>query len=182
MTDNEKVALNFEEILHGQEQHLTTDRAAMQSAHANPWRRADKAEYNSHKEIRTWTLELNIDYNEIFSSVIKMETAFLNALLEEEIYMAQPEWFKFPGKEHLVCKLLKSLYGSKQAPREWYKTFYAFLKSLGFYKLINDSCIFKHTVDGVTCYIAVYDLLIITLAPAFHKRADISPEKAVLHD
>ncbi|KAE9298585.1 hypothetical protein PR003_g23199 [Phytophthora rubi] len=97
-----------------------------------------------------------------------VKTAFLNGFLEEEIYMAQPEGFQIPGKEHLVCKLLKSLYGLKQAPRVWYKTLSAFLESLGFHKLIKDSCVFKRTVNGVTCYIAVYvdDLLIIAPTPA----------------
>lgn len=46
-----------------------------------------------------------------------VKTALLNRFLEEEIYMAQPEGFKTPGKERLVCKLLKCLYVLKQAPR-----------------------------------------------------------------
>uniref|UniRef100_H3G599 Reverse transcriptase Ty1/copia-type domain-containing protein n=1 Tax=Phytophthora ramorum TaxID=164328 RepID=H3G599_PHYRM len=81
---------------------------------------------------------------------------FLNGTLEEEIYMAQPEGFKVPGKEHLVCKLLRSLYGLKQAPRVWYLTLSAFLESLGFHKLIKDRCVFMRTTNGLTCYIAVY--------------------------
>ncbi|KAG3056696.1 hypothetical protein PI125_g25513 [Phytophthora idaei] len=77
--------------------------------------------------IKGFLQEYGIDYNEIFSPVIRMEvlrflltiaalldleihqmdvkTALLNGFLEEEIYMAQPEGFKIPGKEHLVCKL-----------------------------------------------------------------------------
>ncbi|POM61105.1 Integrase catalytic core protein, partial [Phytophthora palmivora] len=129
-------------------------------------------------------------YDDSFSPVIRMEvlrllltiaalldlevhqmdvkTAFLNGYLEEEIYMAQPEGFKTPGKEHLVCKLLKSLYGLKQAPRDWYQTLSAFLENLGFLKLIKDRCVFRRTVGNVTCFIAVYvdDLLIIAPTPA----------------
>ncbi|RAW42111.1 hypothetical protein PC110_g1706 [Phytophthora cactorum] len=84
-----------------------------------------------------------------------VKTAFLNGFLEEEIYMAQPEGFQIPGKERLVCKRPKSLYGLKHAPRVWYQTLCVFLASLGFHKLIKDACGFRRTVDGGTCYIAV---------------------------
>ena len=43
---------------------------------------------------------------------VDVTTAFLNGKLEEEVYMKQPEGFVVPGKEHLVCKLKKSIYGA----------------------------------------------------------------------
>ena len=46
-------------------------------------------------------------------------TAFLNGKLDEEIYMQQPEGYQISGKENLVCRLKKSLYGLKQALRCW---------------------------------------------------------------
>ncbi|GMF41455.1 unnamed protein product [Phytophthora fragariaefolia] len=80
-----------------------------------------------------------IDYDEIFSPVIRMEVlrllltipalldyeihqidvknAFLNGFIDIEIYMRQPEGFEVPGNENFVCNLVKSLYGLKQAPR-----------------------------------------------------------------
>ena len=43
-----------------------------------------------------------------------MKTAFLNGNLEEEVYMHQLEGFSVKEKEHMVCKLKKSIYGLKQ--------------------------------------------------------------------
>ena len=47
-----------------------------------------------------------------------MKIAFLHWNLEEEIFMAQPKGFEVQGKENLVRKLHKSLYGLQQAPKQ----------------------------------------------------------------
>ena len=47
-----------------------------------------------------------------------VKTTFLNGDLEEEIYMEQPEGFSAPRQEKKVCKLVKSLYGLKQASKQ----------------------------------------------------------------
>jgi hypothetical protein len=44
-----------------------------------------------------------------------VKTTFLNGELDEEIYMDQPEGFIADGQETKVCRLIKSLYGLKQA-------------------------------------------------------------------
>nr|GEW97921.1 retrovirus-related Pol polyprotein from transposon TNT 1-94 [Tanacetum cinerariifolium] len=48
---------------------------------------------------------------------MNMKTAFLNSLLKEEIYVAQPDGFVNPGHPKKVYRLRKALYGFKQAPR-----------------------------------------------------------------
>ena len=49
-----------------------------------------------------------------------IKTTFLNEVIEEEVYIKQPEGFETHEKHTYVCSLKKSLYGLKQAPRAWY--------------------------------------------------------------
>ena len=61
-----------------------------------------------------------------------VESAFLNGLINEEVYVEQSpgfENFKFPNH---VFKLLKTLYGLKQTPKAWYERLSKFLISSGF--------------------------------------------------
>ena len=49
---------------------------------------------------------------------------FLNGDLVDHVYMSQPTSFEEVGKENMVCKLQKSIYGLKQASRQWYLKFH----------------------------------------------------------
>ena len=61
-----------------------------------------------------------------------VKTAFLNGDLNEEIYMDQPEGFISLGQEKKVCRLVKSLYGLKQIPKQWHEKFDKVMKLNGF--------------------------------------------------
>ena len=61
-----------------------------------------------------------------------VKIAFLNGDLNEEIYMDQPEGFISLGQEKKVCRLVKSLYGLKRAPKKWHEKFDKVMMSNGF--------------------------------------------------
>ena len=71
-----------------------------------------------------------------------IKTAFLNGDLHEEVYMDQPKGFQDKGKTHMVCKLKKSIYGLKQASRQWYLKFHEILITFGFKENIIDQFIY----------------------------------------
>ena len=61
-----------------------------------------------------------------------MRTNFLNGDLAQNVYISQPTGFKEVGKEHMVCKLHKSVYGLKQVFRQWYLKFDEVITTNGF--------------------------------------------------
>ena len=63
-----------------------------------------------------------------------VKTAFLNGIIQEEIYIEQPQGFEIHDRETHVCRLKKALYGLKQAPRAWYSRIDSYLPSMGFQK------------------------------------------------
>jgi hypothetical protein len=73
---------------------------------------------------------------------LDVPTAFLNADLDEDVYMQFPEGYR-EGKDGLVLHLKKSLYGLKQSPRNWYLRVSAFiLERLRFKATVSDPCLF----------------------------------------
>ena len=61
---------------------------------------------------------------------MNVKTAFLNRDLEGNVYMAQPKDFVVEGKKRMGCRLKKSIYGLKQASRQWYLKFDSTIRKL----------------------------------------------------
>lgn len=71
-----------------------------------------------------------------------VKSAFLNGLLQEEVYVAQPKGFEDPKFPDHVYKLKRALYGLKQAPRAWYERLTQFLIKAGFQRGSVDRTLF----------------------------------------
>ncbi|CAM8877013.1 unnamed protein product [Rhodiola kirilowii] len=75
-----------------------------------------------------------------------VKSAFLNGLLNEEVYVAQPKGFEDPHHpDHVYYRLKKALYGIKQASRAWYERLTEFLINHGYVRGGVDKTLFvKH--------------------------------------
>ena len=131
----------------------------------------DKIRFKVRLVARGFTQEQGVDCNEVFSPVVKhisirmllaivakrnweleqldVKTAFLHGDLEEIIYMTQPEGFVKPGDKSKVCLLKKSIYGLKQASRQWHKKFDDHMIRSGFLSSKYDECVYFKKEGGV---------------------------------
>ncbi|CAI7855828.1 unnamed protein product [Closterium sp. NIES-53] len=96
-------------------------------------------------------------------------TAFLNGVLEEEIFMAQPKGFDDGSGR--VFKLKKALYGLKKAPRQWYLKLRGGLKEIGFTPSSADHSLFMLGEGEQRSFMVVYvdDILIFSPSSDFVK-------------
>ncbi|GJS53994.1 retrotransposon protein, putative, ty1-copia subclass [Tanacetum coccineum] len=158
-----------------------------------------KPRYKARLVARGYTHRACIDYNEVFSPMVRhtsirvilsltacedyeleqldVKTAFLHGILEETIYMRQPPGFE-EGTGNKVCLLKKSLYGLKQSLRQWYKRFDVYMISNGFSRSSYDSCVyFKEFTPGMYIYLLLYvdDMLI-----AYKSKSEIEYTKGLL--
>ena len=138
----------------------------------------DSKQYKVRLVVKGFQQKEGINYNEIFSPMVKLTTirtvltlvarddlylelmgvkmAFLHGDLEEKIYMMQPQDFEVRDKEKMVCKLQKSLYSLKQAPRQWYKKFDSFMGSGSFLRYQADHCCYVKNLGNSFIILLLY--------------------------
>ena len=85
-----------------------------------------------------------------------VRTNFLNGDLVEDVYMSQPIGIEEVGKEHMVCKLHKSIYGLKQASRQWYHKFDEVVVVNGFMENTVDQCIYMKVCESKYISLVLY--------------------------
>jgi hypothetical protein len=73
---------------------------------------------------------------------LNVNNAFLHGTLTETVYCSQPTRFVDTAQPDLVCRLNRSLYSLKQAPRAWYSRFASYLASIGFVETKSDTSLF----------------------------------------
>jgi hypothetical protein len=90
-----------------------------------------------------------------------VKSAFLNGVIQEEVYVRQPTGFKNPKYPNRMYRLSRALYGLKQAPQAWYARLKTFLLDHGYTMGSVDKTLFtlKHENDFLLVQIYVDDII-----------------------
>ena len=140
----------------------------------------DEEKYKARYVAKGYSQVQDVDYYETFAPTARMtsirmlaqlatqtdmivhqmdvKTAYLNAPIDTEIYMQQPEGFEKKGEngEKLVYKLRKSLYGLKQSGRNWNNMLHAYLLDQEFEQSLADPCVYYKNRDNMNVVVIIW--------------------------
>ncbi|XP_073025307.1 uncharacterized protein [Primulina eburnea] len=131
-----------------------------------------------------YTQQPGVDFHDTFSPTAKIVTircllslsasyqwpitqmdvanAFLHGDLDEEIFMTLPLGYRVQDK-HKVCRLRKSLYGLKQASRQWNLKFAGIMNIAGYIQSQHDHSLFvKKSSNHIVILVVYVDDIVIT--------------------
>ncbi|CAH9129165.1 unnamed protein product [Cuscuta epithymum] len=137
----------------------------------------DVERYKARLVAKGFTQVEGVDFHETFAPVAKLVTvrcmlsvaakrnwdvhqldvnnAFLHGDLSEDVYMRIPQGFS-KNNDTRVCKLQKSLYGLRQASRNWYKKFTQALTGVGFRQSKADHSLFIFRQGTIYTFVLIY--------------------------
>ena len=101
---------------------------------------------------------------------LDVDSAYLNGIMDKDIYMTQPLGYVDQSRPNAVCKLLKSLYGVKQAGKLWNDVAHTALVEEGYIQSPSDPCIYTRTTEKGRIIIGLYvDDFIVAAPPVMVK-------------
>lgn len=143
------------------------------------------SKYKARLVAKGYVQRADVDFNQVFAPVSHLESvrlllvhaanegwsvhhmdvksAFLNGELQEEVFVEQPPGFVLRGHERKVLRLMKALYGLRQAPCAWYAKLDSSLLGLGFKRSSSEHAVYLRGEGAHRLVVGVYiDDLVIT--------------------
>jgi hypothetical protein len=142
-------------------------------------KRGARGEFIKYKARFVYTQIEGVDYFDTYASVMNTKSfrilltiynsnkdmtfrhwdvkqAFVNAPLEEEVYVHQIKGFERKGKEGKVLRLIKALYGTKQAAHAWQTFLRSILVGEGGRQNLKDECVYIFREGEAVCIIGTH--------------------------
>nr|GEW86345.1 retrotransposon protein, putative, Ty1-copia subclass [Tanacetum cinerariifolium] len=135
-------------------------KAAMLDPDKVIWKGAMDEEMNSIKVMKVWiVVDLPPKAKVVRSKWLYKKKTDMD---DKDIYMEQPEGYVDPKYPNRVCKLQRSIYGLKQASRQWNKRFDEEIKKFGFIQNCDEPCVYRKASGSDVAFLILYvnDILI----------------------
>jgi hypothetical protein len=107
--------------------------------------------------------------------------AFVNADVDEEVYITMPEGYK-EGKKDVVLKLQKALYGLRKSPKLWFIEISATLHRLGLKPVPDEPCLFVHPTKPIMIFFYVDDILLMATKPHLTDLEELATNLANIYE